>query len=303
MVKLCPYIPEEVERHKEYLYDRNLDICIPVNETAYLMLLKADKNTDYIEIAEEIEKMAHVGMDRVTKDVIAVFSQLNEHYLLNWANRGTSFGSKIQALFLNLIRQYNANYHERVNIKRKNLFGLFTSLFFSFGRKIGMLLIMILIGTIVIRFCKGDNFFADILVGISLASLGVFFSSIIHELAHLYTYWKIAGDCSKGYIAIDRGSVKIMRPDELGPNENILVSLLGPLIPGMIGLIIWGCGIIFANGIFYLYTIGIAAMFIIHLFNLLPFWGDGKNIMKQLIVKKNNKIMYKILMKKSEDEK
>ena len=85
--------------------------------------------------------------------------------------------------------------------------------------------------------------------------------------------------------ASDMMSVKFVRP-VLDPfqKKQVWITLLGPLVPGVIG----AAGIIVT--ILFLKKPGFDSFFIfsityfIQLLYLLPFMGDGKSIMKQLLL-------------------
>ena len=283
-----PYIPQNIEIYADYIYDPNLYAKIPINKTAYKILLLVDGKKSVSEITEEMNKKFNINHDILSNDINNLFNQLNNNYLLNWKYKSNV---RVKNLIINIIAQYKKGYKERVYIKNNSIFSVFNSINNVIIKKIGIFFIWSLMLYILSISITSAHSASHIALASLVCFSGLILSTNIHELSHLYSLWIQKKDKNIGFIGISPLGVRFVRPIETKIKNNIIVALSGSMVPGILGILMFSINYtLFKEWQYLVYLNIFAAMFIIQLIHLLPFTGDGKNLL--------NNIMYMIYNRK-----
>ncbi len=286
-LKRIPYIPQNIEINKDHIFDHNLHADIPINETAYKILLLIDGIKSVSEITEHLNEEIKINYDVLYNDINNLFYELNTNYLLNWKYKTNIMMKKI---FINFIAQYKKGYKERVTIKNSSFFSVFNSINNVIFKKIGMLFTWTLALYILSVVLISDSLASGVAFGFLIAFVGLILSTNIHELSHMYTLWIKKKNKNIGFLGISPLGVRFVRPAETNFKNNIIIALSGSIIPGTLGVLMYIISFtMFKEWQYSVYINIFAGMFIIQLVHLLPFTGDGKNILNYILLMIYNK--------------
>jgi hypothetical protein len=281
-----PYLPAGVKLVTQQLIDEKTGITFPVNRTASMMIEEIDGRKTAAEIIDKIAEKFPVDRNVIERDVTALFNKLSKQHLLNIEAGHKAPAAKVVSLFF---RQYQPGFRHRYEEDFTSFFFLFLFLFSIVFRKVGVFFLLFL------SLSLGSYIFFQFDISLTIAMyfsvvyIGLLSSFALHETCHAYFFRRRSGtSTTAGFIASDWMSVKFVRPaaDKHG-NSLWLVTLLGPLIPGITGVF----GIIATNTLIteqaMMYALNsFFAVFLLQLIYLTPFFGDGKVLLKQLLFNK-----------------
>ncbi|SFB08473.1 PqqD family peptide modification chaperone [Clostridium frigidicarnis] len=296
-LKKVPYLAKSVELHEDYILDNQLHAKVPINETTNKILQLVDGRKSVSEITEEANKEFKINYDVLYKDVNNLLDELNKNYLLNWKYISNK---KMQKILINFIAQYKKGYKERTIINNSSFFSAFNSINNLVIKKIGIFFVWTLILYILskIIYITSENsstvrLALNFSLGVTIAFIGLILSTSLHEISHVYSFWIQKRDKTIGFMGVSPFGVRFVRPVEKDPKINIIVSLSGPLIPGILGILMYLISATLLKEWQYNSQANIfAAMFILQLIHCLPFTGDGKNVVKQIMIMRyRNKII------------
>ncbi|MFN2746793.1 MULTISPECIES: PqqD family protein [Bacillus] len=284
-VKKIPYFPEHVTLEQKHISDHDLGADFPINPTAYQMLKEVDGKKDEEEIAAALSGVFQIGEDVLLKDLHELLSGLNRRYLINW-----KYGERpsFQGFVCQFFSQYHIRYRERFSSRSASFLFLYIKFLQIISKKIIVFWLIFLLLSCAAFVAVPDGSIIGIAVYFSVIYFGLITGTALHEVAHGVAHRKLAGkQQAGGYLAADMMSVKFIRP-VTNPYDGkmIWITALGPLAPGLLGL----AGVLFT--IFFLQenivSVGVLLFFstyALHMMYLLPFMGDGKSIMKQLLIR------------------
>ncbi|SFS95665.1 hypothetical protein [Marininema halotolerans] len=282
MIKVVPVLPSGVHIHEDGLYDEHLDAVIPVNDVGKKMIEEVDGQRDMGTIVTRLDQTFSVGEERLSIDTGQLFNHLNQHYVLNYTYHGKNRGI---SLLLSFFMQYRKGYHERFNLSSNHFFTLLRQMMGITLRKLFIFWALFMVMDSLAYGFIPNPFFYQLAYYFTLLYGGLIVSSALHETIHVYIYRRMVPDRS-GFVAADLLSIRLVRPTiSPYPFKLIWVTFLGPAIPGTMGLL----GILLLQMTTLHPTLTdslmvISSAFALHLMYLLPFMGDGKSVVKQILV-------------------
>ncbi|ATH94815.1 PqqD family protein [Bacillus glycinifermentans] len=278
-VKKIPYFPEHVTLNEKYISDHDLGADFPINPTAYRMLQEIDGKKDEAEIAAGLADVFRISESVLQKDLHELLTGLNRRYLINW-----KYGGFLQQF----LSQYRPGYRERFSGRSDSFLFLYITCLHIISRKIILFWFIFLVLSIAAYIAVPDRSIVNIAVYFSIIYAGLISGTVLHETVHGTVHRRFVGKQGPdGFLAADMMSVKFVRP-AVSPyrKKMIWITVLGPLVPGILGV----AGVLFtilclrenmvSAGILLFF-----ATYALHMLYLLPFMGDGKSIMKQLMIR------------------
>lgn len=280
--KLVPYFPSGVSIENNSIYDKTIETSLPINHTAKVMLMEVDGEKDINEIIHNLNKKFKIDEEILFKDIASLFGDLNKNYLLNWKVKTNHF---LMDSIMNFLSQYKIGYRERFEIHHDSFWGIFFKILLVVIRKIIVFWVGVLALSTLVYFYTELEFVLSLAYYFSIVYIGLILSFTLHETMHAYIHRKMTSKCP-GFIASDVMSVKFIRPI-IRPYKKkmIWITIVGPLIPGIIGMLgvillqIFSVSGVLASTLYVIFII-----FAAHLLYLLPFLGDGKSVIKQLML-------------------
>ncbi|WP_281883511.1 PqqD family peptide modification chaperone [Paenibacillus sp. YYML68] len=262
-----PYLPLQVHVSESQVTDDSSNESYPINSSSYWMLHYVDGRRSIGEIATKVAKQYDADEQRITLDTIRFFEQLNGHFLLNIRVR--SWKDRLQtAWFLFRTLQIGSLFQLMKIKKRYNLpaytrnpiFLLIYLIFF-----IPFYYIYILAGMFLLYYALGMGWSAFVF------TFNIFVSIAVHEFSHVMGLHLVKQPHAFLFIGRNNYTVGLYR-ERLTPAKEVVVSLLGPIVPALIGVIL----LVFAykqsdSELFYL-----AVVWLGNLLTLLS--TDGKNV-------------------------
>ncbi|ENQ3105065.1 Coenzyme PQQ synthesis protein D (PqqD) [Bacillus sp. 491mf] len=282
--KLVPYFPSGVSIKNRSVYDATLDVSLPMNSTAKVMLTEIDGKQDMEKIINNLNTKFNIDENTLFHDVASLFGSLNQNYMLNWKYET---GNKFKDALLHFFSQYKIGYKERFNIGDFDFFSIFLKMLLVVIRKIVLFWTIVMILCIVAYSFIQSDFILSLAYYFSISYIGIITSFSLHETLHAYMQRKMTSKYP-GFIASDLLSLRLVRPVIMPYQKKMIwITVLGPLIPGIFGVL----GIILTQllGVSgsLAYTLNIIFItFALHILYLLPFVGDGKSIVEQLMLNK-----------------
>jgi len=284
MIKRVPYFPEGVKVMENSIYDYDLDVYVPINETARIMLRQVDGVKSLDECIDHLQSQFQVERTRIANDFFMLLQSLNQKHLVNWRFESKS---KLLSKCLPIIFQYQKKYAQRFTCHNNSFMMMFIQLCWIVFKKIalfwGMFIILCLGSYAILE----NSIIWTVGYLFSVIYLSIIVSFALHETTHAYLHRM--GNVRKGggYIAADWLSVKFVRPFSLSSKSKWYVTLFGPLIPGIIGVLgLFITNMWLSNSSIFVELNCIFSIFTLHLLYLLPFFGDGKSLLKQIMVQR-----------------
>lgn len=283
-LKLVPYFPPGVCIKSHSVYDATLDVSLPMNSTAKVMLTEVDGKQDMETIINNLNVKFKIDENILFHDVASLFGSLNQNYMLNWKYKT---GNKFKDTLLHFFSQYKRGYRERFDIGNFDFFSIFLKMLMVVIRKIVLFWAIVMILCMVAYSYVQSDFILSLAYYFSISYIGIITSFSLHETLHAYAQRKMTSKYP-GFIASDLLSLRLVRPVIMPYQKKMIwITVLGPLIPGIFGIL----GIILTQLLdvsgSLAYTLNIIFItFALHILYLLPFVGDGKSIMEQLMLNK-----------------
>ncbi|MGG3571186.1 PqqD family protein [Bacillus gobiensis] len=285
-IERIPSLPVHVTLKKKHLTDDQLGAEFPINESAYHMLKEMDGKKTEGEITESIAKIFNVKEKVISNDFNKLLLELNSHYLVALRYQSPSL---LVTFLLQFFKQYHFKYKERYMSNGESFWSIFFTCLFIVTKKIIFIWFLFMIVATVAFLIIPDQSIVNIAVYFTVIYIALITGTALHETAHGYCHRKFAGNHGpRGFFASDMMSVKFVRPVIKPYKLKMLwITALGPLVPGLLGAS--GIMITFlylrenpVSSGFFIFSI----IYFIHLLYLLPFMGDGKSIIKQLMLER-----------------
>ncbi|MGE6630762.1 PqqD family protein [Bacillus sp. NPDC077027] len=283
-IERVPALSPHVTLQKKQITDEQYGSDLPINESAYHMLKQIDGKKTEASITKELTELFQVDESIIARDFYKLLLGMNQHYLVSIHYQSPY---ALVTTLCQFFKQYQLKRNERYECGSQSFWSIFTTCLAMVTRKIIFFWFMFMIMVGIAYMFVPDASIVAIAIYFSIIYFGLITGTALHEAAHGYSHRKFAGpDGPQGFFASDMMSVKFVRP-VLDPFHKKLVwiTILGPLVPGILGAI--GIMVTFLflkeNPIstgFFIFSI----TYFIQLLYLLPFMGDGKSIMKQLLL-------------------
>jgi len=280
--KSIPVFPDDVLLTENFIDDLGLEKRHKIDRMAFFMLSGIDGKKTIEDLIKDIHiRFQEVEISQIEKDLMNVFSLLEQHHLINFRNK---FQDTLLFYFITLTNRRYIPSAKRFNIKT-----------FSFPAMILFVLLRCASGLFPLLIIAGLLSSTPYAVSKDPEALAVMFYSLcifssilvsisVHETAHLYFLRRSMKKNSIGFLKVGFMSFKIVRPVV---NEQIAVAVSGPVLTGGIGIAgSWACMLI-ANPTLHLVGLICSGVFLIHLLNLLPFFSDGNKLYKELFPQDN----------------
>ncbi|MDR6226129.1 PqqD family protein [Desmospora profundinema] len=287
MSKIVPSLSFGVTLTEEAVYDEYLDASVPVNETAHVILTEVDGEKGIGEIVDNLAKKFHVEEEVLSHDIGNLFKNLNQNYLLNWRYQT---GNRVKDIVFQFLSQYKPGYHERFEMNETGFLSIFLKMLGVVIRKIVLFWSVFMVLAILSFLYTQSDFILQFAYYFTVVYFGLITGFALHETMHAYVHRRMEPQRS-GFLAADWMSIRFVRPVIMPyPKKMIWVTLLGPLVPGMTGVLGLLLIPVVNTGNMVTYTLlSFFATYSLHLLYLLPFTGDGKSIMSQLAYVRLNK--------------
>lgn len=281
MSNLVPTLSSGVQLTEDALVDEHLDATVPLNPTAHVMVSQIDGEKGISQIVEEVAATFNVEEDVISNDIGGLFKDLQKNYMINWHYRT---GSRLKDNILQLFAQYSPRYYERFEMNETRFFDILLKIMQVVLRKIVLFWgIFVLLAVPGYLYTQSD-FVLQLVYYFTVVYFGLISSFALHETMHAYLHRKMEPKRA-GFLAADWMSIRFVRPIIMPyPKKMIWVTLLGPLVPGLLGV----TGLLLmpltgASGTLAYTFNTLFVTYALHLFYLLPFTGDGKSIINQLM--------------------
>jgi hypothetical protein len=269
-----PVLPKEVEIRRNEVADNSVRQSYPINETGAAMLSLADGKRTLQDIAAEIAGRYQVDRKRVEQDVIVFFEKMHREFLVNIRRAGRRrrlglalfYMRTLQLRSLFELAESRRRYEIPSFVRMPILLFLYLSFFIPYhylGLLLGMLGVMVLID------------FSQLWAGIVLI-VHLFISVAVHECAHIAGLYLVGEKDKFFFIGRKNFTVGIYR-QTLSPVKELAVSLMGPLVPALIGLEI----LYFGYRLMDLDWLYWGLIWVSHLLSLLS--TDGRNILHAVL--------------------
>lgn len=267
-----PTIPRKVVIEDVNMLDSALGSRYPINEIGREMLRLADGTRSIDQIAEEIAKICKVEKHIVLPDAIHFFEMLNDNYLVNLKKKDFKLRVKeffvcVQTMEIRRLLELTAS-KKRYDIPEQfqSLTTIFGYLLFVMPFHYRYLFLAMLLFSMV-----SMGVYAAVLI------IGNFIVSVaVHEYSHILGLNLVGQGDKLAFLGKKNYTVGMYR-QLLSPGKDIVVSLLGPIIPFAIGLELYHFSIQLGN-----FELEMASyIWLSHILTL--FSTDGKNILNSLV--------------------
>ncbi len=269
-------VPNSIFFSKDRIYDQKIPkLVIKVNSGTSEKICSFIFNRKRVFFFDILNMLTNIYPDvqvkSIMKDLNAYLEELNKYGIIVYSYaQKDSLIRKIKFYFLIFIKGHK----NRKDIESSNILSvLITTL--SFVVETYLLLIILLIFSIILLFlaCYENQYW---IYGIyyMIFVISIFLSIAIHECIHLLTY-RAFKNKKEGYLISRKCSIAFYR-EEISGRGKILVRLLAPLITALFGVVLFLSTDYLATKIF-------SSVFIFHIINLLPFFGDGYAIINDLL--------------------
>ncbi|USK36458.1 PqqD family protein (plasmid) [Bacillus sp. F19] len=280
--KSIPTFPVDVVLQENCIEDLGLEKQHKIDRMAFYMLSKIDGKKTIEDLIEEIhDHYSDVKKKQIEIDLMNVFRLLEQHHLINFANKLQDI---LLSYFVTLSNRKYIPSAKRYNIQTLSFPAM---ILFVLVRCTAQLFPLMIIVTLLssIPFLVSKE--AEALTVI-FYSLCIFFAIVvsisIHETSHLYFLRRSLQKKSIGFLKIGFMSFKIVRP---AVNEQLIVAVSGPMITGGFGIVeAWAC-LLISDPFFHLVGLICSGIFLIHLLNLLPFFNDGSKLYNEIFEPRN----------------
>ncbi|ENH95841.1 hypothetical protein J416_14051 [Gracilibacillus halophilus YIM-C55.5] len=260
--------------------DTDIDQVHQINDIT-MMMLKQINGKDSIEIiADQLVSLYDWPRKQVLNDLLSLIHTLNYRYLINIKNpmKGRI---KIKEIimklffFLGTIQGDQWFMRKRYSLKCHPLLTIWRIfIFFCTSYLIAFMFIIFFVITILFIFDRLTP------VSLLLTVAPVVMSMTIHEYCHYLFYQLLDTKNRTPYLGYALGKAQIVRTP-LPFRNDLMVTLMGPLIPVIIGSFIILIGLFSSTNIEHIILAG--SIFCSHIMFLIPPCHDGKRIFRMFM--------------------
>lgn len=283
---LVPYFPPSVHLLNNIIYDKGLHNKVKINRTAN-EILKLVNGYNNVKDIVDIMKEKYTGTKaKIERDIKHLIKTANSRNIINFKYVGGNFATRaVLGAVFNLIKGYS----ERFDIKGTNFMYIFYQLIFPIIKKILPLWLLpnfLLIFTLIFANISMSPLLWNIILFYNSLFVGFISSIALHETLHIYFFRKNYHRRNAGYFVSKGFSYFFVHSDSV---DNILGKLLGSLVPSALGIISIIVLSLINVGNINNYFLVFSFTYAIHIVNLIPFWGDGKDIFMKILKRKYSK--------------
>jgi len=277
---LIPIVCSNVEFSKNSVIDNKTGIEVKLNKVSYEILLLCDGKKSIHDISTIMSNKYNIKNSKAFNDTINFLLEVNSKHFLDFkVDKKLNIFSKLisHIKVLKYDKRYDLKGRSFPNVLYKMLVIVFKRFSF-YWLPSEMLMILIIIFANINNF-SNISFLNNIFLYVNIGYIGIFSSIAIHECIHVYLYRKIV-DKDMGFMAKKGFSMAFYHPNK--SKSPIMQKLMGGLIVGLIGCFsVWIINVLNLkhSSPFFVFFLCYA----LHLVNLFPFWGDGKEICKILL--------------------
>ncbi|MEH7111736.1 PqqD family peptide modification chaperone [Neobacillus niacini] len=264
--KDIPSFPKQVTLHPKFIRDESFNENYNINVTGHYILSLVDDSKTIGDIVKITKKKYKIKEELAHHDCVSLFETLNKEFLLNIKRKGISDRFSAFVFFVRTFQfrqlfeffQLNKRF-DNAFLKKNLIITFFYLLIVTPYLNGGLLAISFLI----LYVSNPVTIWEPIMLG------GGFILSIaVHEFSHVLGLYMMKEIKKLGFIGKRNLNMGVFRK-RVDPRKDIFVSLMGPIIPFLIGNLLF-----LLSSIEIVQTIGIIWM--LNLFTL--FSTDGKNI-------------------------
>ncbi|PXV86710.1 coenzyme PQQ synthesis protein D (PqqD) [Lachnotalea glycerini] len=287
-VNIIPDFPPRVKLIDNIISDDALQYETKLNSTALAVFKLVDGKNNLLDIVKDMNFQYGCKDDRVLNDVNQLILDANKRNILNLKIESNNL------LYKNIARLiFNILYRrvERYDILDSNFFMIFVQLCKIIISKLKGLVIILDLAILFILYLSYDfnqtiyEYAWNIFAYVNLFIIGTVTSISMHETLHAYYFRKISNQTKSGFFVI-RGMMMSFKRRKDQQISGLWVELSGPFITFVIGAAGYVSTYFLIPKEFYLYFYIFFFSYLIQIVNLLPFSGDGKNILLRILFSK-----------------
>ncbi|MFA9379031.1 MAG: hypothetical protein ACERKZ_20145 [Lachnotalea sp.] len=287
-VNIIPYFPHGVRMTGNSIYDDALQFETKLNTTALSIFKLVDDKNSFADIIEKMNIQYGCKDNSILRDVNKLLFDANKRNIINFKIKSKNIVYMLLAkIVFSIIKRSNVRY----DIFGNNLFKILIQLLRILIAKFIGLAIIINFSLLLILFLSNNSnyivygYTLQILVGINLLIIGSITSIALHESLHAYYFRKMVKQVNSGFFALEGITMSFKRRRDQNIS-GVWVELSGPFITFMIGAVGYFITyIVMPNKMdFYLYIFFFT--YLVQILNLLPFSGDGRNILLRILFNK-----------------
>ncbi|MDR0676535.1 MAG: hypothetical protein LBF97_05815 [Elusimicrobiota bacterium] len=273
-------IPDDARIRGIFITDKSVPSKkIKINQIGAMLFKEIEKNDRSIRYSRLLsilkEKYPAIPLKVLNKDVSRFLYSVNYVNLINYKNLYKF--NFIKYFMWNFVK-FIKGYKNRYDLKGYNLIFLLIQVVlavFDTYLLVGTFLFCMWLPMIFICIYHHiSNLWVFDILGLIM---GLFLSVAIHETFHVYTYRKIIKK-QTGYLSSKMLMISFVR-EVLPLKQSLLVRVSGPLITSSLGETLF----IFSDRVAFKVF---SSVFIFHIVNLLPIFGDGYSLIADLFDKK-----------------
>lgn len=275
------FIHPEIYIENQRIFDKRIPKLEMIVDSIGLLICNKLIETKKISLKELFqwfqEEFPDVPKENLKKDLVVFLQALNNRGIINYTlPKRTSIKEKISCS----IKKIQKNLRTNHSIHNEKTLKIFLEVCFHVLKE----------NFPIITFVCGVNLLCLLFLFLSFQEIRLEFlwilfpafsylvllmSIILHETTHLILYRKITHH-NHGYLSIKTLSMSIVREKVLDRKSNILITFSGAIFVFFLGVLLY-----FLSDNLWIRIP--AFIFMFHIINLLPFFGDGHTIITELL--------------------
>ncbi|MBL4998625.1 hypothetical protein CU014_2467 [Enterococcus xinjiangensis] len=275
------FIHPEIYIENQRIFDKRIPKLEMIVDSIGLLICNKLIETKKISLKELFqwfqEEFPDVPKENLKKDLVVFLQALNNRGIINYTlPKRTSIKEKISCC----IKKIQKNLRSSHSIHNEKTLKIFLEVCFHVLKE----------NFPIITFICGVNLLCLLFLFLSFQEIRLEFlwilfpafsylvllmSIILHETTHLILYRKITHH-NHGYLSIKTLSMSIVREKVLDRKSNILITFSGAFFVFFLGVLLY-----FLSDNLWIRIP--AFIFMFHIINLLPFFGDGHTIITELL--------------------
>lgn len=275
------FIHPEIYIENQRIFDKKIPKLEMIVDSIGLLICNKLIETKKISLKELFqwfqEEFPDVPKENLKKDLVVFLQALNNRGIINYTlPKRTSIKEKISCS----IKKIQKNLRTSHSIHNEKTLKIFLEVCFHVLKE----------NFPIITFVCGVNLLCLLFLFLSFQEIRLEFlwilfpafsylvllmSIILHETTHLILYRKITHH-NHGYLSIKTLSMSIVREKVLDRKSNILITFSGAIFVFFLGVLLY-----FLSDNLWIRIP--AFIFMFHIINLLPFFGDGHTIITELL--------------------
>ncbi|EEV49672.1 PqqD family peptide modification chaperone [Enterococcus faecium] len=275
------FIHPEIYIENQRIFDKRIPKLEMIVDSIGLLICNKLIETKKISLKELFqwfqEEFPDVPKENLKKDLVVFLQALNNRGIINYTlPKRTSIKEKISCS----IKKIQKNLRSSHSIHNEKTLKIFLEVCFHVLKE----------NFPIITFICGVNLLCLLFLFLSFQEIRLEFlwilfpafsylvllmSIILHETTHLILYRKITHH-NHGYLSIKTLSMSIVREKVLDRKSNILITFSGAIFVFFLGVLLY-----FLSDNLWIRIP--AFIFMFHIINLLPFFGDGHTIITELL--------------------